>query len=169
MNTPGDLGGLVGLQLSVIRRAADMVMLHFGPMRPHASGRGTVGDYALHVQCPWRLDGPTETITGRDDLWEYGGPGEGPEDWTYDKGRSLQDERLTAYFGSPDHKGGWLIEKPRLLVVTVEASPRGDLNISLSEDHELIVFPAGTGEESWRFFATAGDHHVVFPKEEAET
>lgn len=168
MNTPGDLDGLVGLQLSAIRRAADMVMLHFGPMRPHASGRGTVGEYALHVQCPWRFDSPTETITGRDDLWEYGGAGEAPEDWTYDKGLSRQDAKLTTYFGLPDRRGGWLIETPRLLVLAVEASTRGDLSIHLSENHALIVFPAGTGEEAWRFFATTGDHHVVFPEEPTE-
>jgi hypothetical protein len=49
---------LIGLRLSIVRRAADMLVLHFGNIRAHSSGKGTVGDYALHVQCPWRLDGP---------------------------------------------------------------------------------------------------------------
>ena len=60
---------LIGLRLSIIRRAADMLGLHFGPIRPHASGEGTVADYALHIQCPWRIDSPGGTFTGRDDLW----------------------------------------------------------------------------------------------------
>jgi hypothetical protein len=51
-----------------------MLVLHFGDIRPHASGEGTVGD----VRCPWRFDGPRGTVTGRDDLWQYAGPGERP-------------------------------------------------------------------------------------------
>jgi hypothetical protein len=40
---------LIGLRLSIVRRAADMLVLHFGDIRPHSSGEGTVGDYALHI------------------------------------------------------------------------------------------------------------------------
>ncbi len=85
---------LVGLRLSIIRRAADMLVLHFGTIRPRPSGEGTVADYALHVQCPWRLDSPKGTVTGRDDLWEYAGPGERPPNWSYDDGLSLQDKKF---------------------------------------------------------------------------
>src|SRR5262249_19428765 len=49
---------LIRLRLSIGRRAADILGLHFGAVPPHHSGQGTVGDYVLHVQCPWRLDGP---------------------------------------------------------------------------------------------------------------
>jgi hypothetical protein len=42
---------LIGLRLSIIRRAADMLGLHFGPIRPHSSGEGTVADYALHISA----------------------------------------------------------------------------------------------------------------------
>ena len=59
---------LIGLRLSIVRRAADMLVLHFGTIRPHPSGKGTAADYALHVQCPWRMDSPKGTVTGRDDL-----------------------------------------------------------------------------------------------------
>ena len=72
---PSAFDVLVGLRLSIVRRAADMLVLHFGTIRPHSSGEGTVADCALHVQCPWRLDSPKGTVTGRDDLWEYAGPG----------------------------------------------------------------------------------------------
>src|SRR6266516_3307006 len=85
---------LIGLRLSIIRRAADMLVLHFGPIRRHPSGTGTVADYALHVQCPWRLDGPNGTVTGRDDLWEYAGPGQRPLNWSPDDGLSLQDQKF---------------------------------------------------------------------------
>lgn len=45
---------LVGLPLSVARRAADLRGFHFGEMRPTRRGNG--GAYVLHVQCPWRLE-----------------------------------------------------------------------------------------------------------------
>jgi hypothetical protein len=46
---------LVALPLSIARDAADMKNFQFGAIRPHPSGTGTIGQYALHVQCPWRL------------------------------------------------------------------------------------------------------------------
>jgi hypothetical protein len=85
---------LIGLRLSIVRRAADMLGLHFGDIRPHPSGEGTVGAYTLHVQCPWRLDRPNGTITGSGDLWVYAGRGERPPNWSYDDGFSLQDRKF---------------------------------------------------------------------------
>ena len=63
---------LIGLRLSIVRRAADMLVLHFGTIRPHPSGEGTVADYALHVQCPWRMDSQAQVIASREancDAW----------------------------------------------------------------------------------------------------
>ncbi len=89
---------LIGLRLSIVRRAADMLVLHFDDIRAHSSGEGTVADYALHVQCPWRFDGPNGTVTGREDLWVYAGPGERPPNWSYEDGLSLQDRRFGELF-----------------------------------------------------------------------
>lgn len=58
---------LVGLPLSIARNAADMKVFHFGTIRPHPSGRGTVGAYALHVQCPWRFVDEKTVSTGTSD------------------------------------------------------------------------------------------------------
>jgi hypothetical protein len=63
-----ELERLLGLELSGTHRGADLRVLKFGPLRP--AGRGTVGDLALHVQCPWRIDGSDGVVTGRGDLWE---------------------------------------------------------------------------------------------------
>ena len=49
------LSSLVGLRLSIARDAGNMKNFQFGQIRPHPSGKGTVGDFALHVQCPWRF------------------------------------------------------------------------------------------------------------------
>ena len=41
---PNAFDVLVGLRLSIVRRAADMLVLHFGTIRPHPSGEGSVAD-----------------------------------------------------------------------------------------------------------------------------
>src|SRR5262245_19064288 len=62
------LSQIVGLPLTAVHRAADMRTFQFGHLRP--VDRGSVGDFALHVNCPWRIEGPDGIITGRLDLWE---------------------------------------------------------------------------------------------------
>ncbi len=70
---------LVGLPLAAIRRAADMLVLHFGTMRvaskadiPSLKNKtpGSIGDIAIHIQCPWRIESKKEILTGRSDLWK---------------------------------------------------------------------------------------------------
>jgi hypothetical protein len=107
---------LVGLRLSIIRRAADMLGLHFGAIRIHPSGTGTVADYALHVQCPWRLDGPNGTVTGRDDLWEYAGPGQRPPNWSPD------DATASKIGSSPSFLRGTRAHAPGSMKATGSAS-----------------------------------------------
>lgn len=59
---------LAGLGPAATRRAADTRVFHFGGFT--VSGDGSWGEYALHVPCAWRIDGPDGVLTGRADLWE---------------------------------------------------------------------------------------------------
>jgi hypothetical protein len=59
---------LIGLKLSIARRAASLSNFQFGPVR--AVDGGTLGEYALHVDCPWRIERPHGIMTGWLDLWE---------------------------------------------------------------------------------------------------
>jgi hypothetical protein len=61
---------LVGLPLSIARDAAAMKNFQFGGIRPHPSGKGTVGQYALHLQCPWRIIATDGIVTGSSDYYE---------------------------------------------------------------------------------------------------
>jgi hypothetical protein len=154
---------LIGLRLSIVRRAADMLVLHFGVIRPHHSGTGTVGDHALHVQCPWRLQGPLGTITGRDDLWVYAGPGERPDNWSYEDGFSLQDQKLDKYFARDEATRSWVNEKDGFVVMSTEETGHGDVRLELQNGMALVLFPAGSVSEAWRFFTPGeGGDHVVF-------
>jgi len=49
---------LIGKPLWECNRAGDMAMFQFGARRMMPSPRGVmreVGEYALHLQCPWRI------------------------------------------------------------------------------------------------------------------
>jgi hypothetical protein len=156
---------LIGLPLAIVRRAADMLVLHFGKIRPHPSGEGTIGDYALHVQCAWRFDGPKAVVTGRDDLWDYAGPGVRPANWSYDDRYSLQDERFSRHFGRDEATRSWVNEGHRYVVTAAQQTFRGDIRLELTEGYAIAVFPAGSRGEAWRFFAPGSDDdHLIFPE-----
>jgi hypothetical protein len=155
---------LIGLRLSIVRRAADMLVLHFGDVRAHQSGSGTVGAYALHVQGPWRLDGPREIITGRGDLWDYAGPGERPVSWSHEDGLSLQDQRLNDLIGPRDETTlSWVNETDRLVVTSARQTSRGDVRLELTGGLAILLFPDGSRREAWRLFSPAARDHLVFP------
>jgi hypothetical protein len=146
------LSQLVGLRLTVARRAADMRTFQFGDLRP--VDRGTVGEFALHVQCPWRIEGPIGIVTGRLDLWEpldeqvpY------DEKWHYDESPNLQDARMEHWFAE---------NKAALVVKDVDADDYGGAAIILEQGYVVRLFPAGTRGEDWRLFRPKTDiPHLV--------
>lgn len=126
-------------------------------MRPGIATR-TVGEYALHVQCPWRFTGPDGILTGSGDL--YSPAGSEPRtilegfDWKR-PGVTRLDERVAALFSE---RGG------ELVVREVRADAVGGLVADLGADHTLEVFPHGTASrEFWRLFRPGIDeeHFVV--------
>jgi hypothetical protein len=147
------LSQIVGLPLTAAHRAADMRTFQFGTLRP--VDRGSVGECALHLQCPWRLEGPEGIVTGRLDLWE---PVEDnapfDENWNYEESPNLQDARLER----------WLAEHDGFLVVRgVDADEFGGAVISFDRGFVLRIFPAGTRGEDWRLFRpkTGAPHLVI--------
>ena len=102
------LSQLVGLKLTAARRAADMRVFQFGELRPATNStlpsrenmpRGTIGEFALHIQCPWRIASHNKIITGRSDLWE---PIEHPngflyDEWDYERDGNLQDHLIERF------------------------------------------------------------------------
>lgn len=93
-----ELQKLVGLDLAATARAANLRGFHFGELRRYRDR--TVGEFALHVQCAWRIDGPDSALTGRSDLWQPA-EGVGWERWDYERDGNLQ-ERIA----------GWLVTFP---------------------------------------------------------
>ena len=156
---------LIGLKLSVARRAADLRNFQFGEIRQ--MGDGTVGEYALHIQCPWRIDGPEGIITGRMDLYD---PVEIGDDfdwdsWHYEKSENMQDHKIGKLLGGYDPQTNSHVNETKHLVVEdVQADDFGGATIELSGGYRLILFPAGSDGEDWRIFcplAMGYQHHFV--------
>jgi len=158
------LAPLVGLKLSIARRAADMRGFHFGDATAADDGRGNHGQFLLHVQCPWRIEGPDGIVTGRTDLWSPADP-DANIDWdTWDcyKDENLQDLRIASLLGGYDAATRSPINATDLLVVEgVDADEYGGATISLSGGYRLVLFPSGSAGEDWRLFKPRSRHHFV--------
>ena len=154
---------LVGLKLSIARRAADLRGFHFGHIRQLK--RGTAGEYALHIQCPWRLEGPSGIVTGRSDLWEPAAivPDMDWENWDYEKGANLQDKEIGVLMGSYDPQTrSYVNDGDRLVVEAVRADACGGATIVLSGGYRLVLFPDRSRGEDWRIFRSGTDEpHLV--------
>jgi hypothetical protein len=157
------LQSLVGLPLSIVRSAAGMRVFHFGEVRPHHRERGTVGEYALHVQCPWRLVASGAVVTGSSDFRSP--PGDGVEaDLNDPRAGSLQNVRLATWLGGyDDATKSHLSASGRLVVVSASADQYGGADIVFSDGVRLQLFPDGSVDEDWRFFRTNDDgaHFVI--------
>lgn len=140
-----------------------MRIFHFGTMRPAAPSdipalkdkpRGSVGDFALHIQCPWRFETDNEILTGRSDLWE---PVQRPEDfsydeWDYERDGNLQDQRIDHLFSTSDNP----------VVTSVIVQSHGVFALALTRGLQLVVFPSGSIGEDWRLFRpNSNDSHLV--------
>ena len=146
------LQSLIGLKLSASYRAADMRMFHFGTMR--VVGNGAVGEYALHVQCPWRLDSPSKVITGRHDLFEPAKVNDGLDldSWDWNGNETLKDRIISSF-----------LSESTPVVKNVATDSNGGAIISFSQGYRLVLFPSASRGEDWRFFRpkTEDDHFVV--------
>jgi hypothetical protein len=146
------LSQIIGLPLTAVRRTADIRTFQFGVLRP--VDRGSVGDFALHVQCPWRIEGPDGLVTGRSDLWEPVDT-DAPYDaeWDYEQSPNLQDTQIDR----------WLTESEIALVVQrVDADEFGGVVIWFGEGYALRTFTSGTRGEDWRLFRpNSSDPHLV--------
>lgn len=140
-----------------------MKNFQFGKIRPHPLGKGTVGDFALHVQCPWRLVTNDRILTGSADYYE---PADEAEEVNLDDHRSgnLQRKRLREVFATYDETTRSLLNETNALIVTAVYADRfGGLDLELSGGFRLQVFPSGSRGENWRFFSpgTDDDHFVI--------
>jgi hypothetical protein len=157
---------LVGLPLWDAGRAADLTWFAFGERRMVKDFRGEskeVGEYALHVQCVWRLVEREQVIIGQRDLYYPATPGrtspEVPRSFSFDV---IGSTRLDSLFKEFFHDSG-----RQLIVERTEAKRAGAIDIIFRGDVVLEIFPNDSfDEEHWRLFRPGkdGPHFVATGK-----
>lgn len=141
-------------------RAADLAWFQFGKRRTVKGFRGDakeVGEYALHVQCAWRIRVGDKVVVESRDL--YVPPEENadrPENFEWDvQGANRRDQRIAGLFQN---------ETRQFLVKQILVGEAGSFTIVLDSEYALDVFPDDSlSDELWRIFEPYSDvsHFVV--------
>lgn len=143
------LAVLVGKPLWMCRRAADMAMFQFGAhvkTRDFFGKASEVGEYALHVQCAWRISKGNVISVGSRDLYypanyqdesqEY------PADFDWDREPNRRDKLLRLLFA--DGTREFIVER-------IEVGAAGAFRAAFSDGFSLEVFPDNSFKgEHWR-------------------
>ena len=137
---------LQGTKLNAIGRAAAMCWISFGDLIEIESHNGlrTVGQFALDLDCPWRIRCNSKILLASTDMFEPASTHQQDETFEWDiQGHNLFDERIAM-----------LCSKELIITVqSVELSPTNDLKIIFSNNYILEVFVCGsTDVEQWRLF-----------------
>jgi len=137
-----------------------MRAFHFGLVGPVK--RGTAGEFALHVQCAWRIEGAKGIVTGSSDLWRPISTDPDWESWNYENG-NLQDALLHEWLGGYDEQTHSYINlDERLRIEAIGADDCGGATFILSGGFRLVLFPEGSEGEDWRLFEPRTDaSHLV--------
>jgi len=152
---------LVGLKLTSTTRAANMECLKFGNLLDtNKEGKEIeIGEFALHLQCPWRFTYETKVLIGSLDLYEaVDENAEYDEHFDWDKPNgNLRDFKLQEIIKTQD-----------LIATSVVADTFGGFDVLFSNGIKLSVFPAYSKvdqySEYWRLLtnkATNRNHFVV--------
>lgn len=154
------LSRLVGLQLSAVNYAGNVRLFHFGQLSPPPD---RCGRYAIHVQCPWRLETQETILTGLAEWYIPANEEDTDDDWDPARGGSLQDSTLRTLMGDVDSPEGSIVNRTeQFLVSHVEADAYGGFRIGFKAGMGLTVFPTTNRGEQWRLFQPHSDaRHLV--------
>ncbi|GAB2476160.1 hypothetical protein [Algoriphagus taiwanensis] len=151
------LDKLIGLELTRTTRAANMECLKFGQelVTDKVDGLINVGQFGIHLQCPWRITNGQKILIGHNDVYEQSDQdAKYDPDFDWDRpGVNLRDKKLQE-----------LIDK-NLTVEKVTADDFGGFSIHFNDNISLTTFPTTSLEnEYWRVLdnrPTSKGHFVV--------
>jgi hypothetical protein len=147
---------LIGKPLWSSGRAADLEWFQFGERRTVKGFRGMakeVGEYALHVQCAWRIRHGDQVVVGSRDLYVPPEASEaGVDDFNWDvQGANRRDKRIAELFQN---------ETRQFMVKQVQVGEAGSFTITLDHEYALDVFPDDSlDDEHWRIFQPSKEAH----------
>lgn len=136
-------------------RAADLLWIHFGKkivVKNHRGVEVEKGEYAIHLQCPWRFVENSKLILGSRDIYV---PREGIQDseFNWDTfGMSIFDEKVKTF----------LEELTPIVVSNVTVDEIGTLKIQFENGLVFEAFPESSQiSEYWRFINNKTKEHTV--------
>ncbi|MGV8864838.1 MAG: hypothetical protein ACOH2T_27240 [Pseudomonas sp.] len=149
---------LVGQSLVGAARAADMLTLQLGELRQRQTPLGRTvetGEWALHIQCAWRIGNAQGIYTGRSDYWQPPEAVESDaviESWNPELG-NLRDSRMSA----------WIAQRQTspAKVQSVSSDCFAGIRLHFDDGYTLEVFSDSSSDEDWRLIAWDGDEHLV--------
>ncbi|HEY0779781.1 MAG TPA: hypothetical protein VGD56_17570 [Gemmatirosa sp.] len=157
------LAPLHGKRLWDAGRAANMLWLQFGDRSPAPTDRDRdriAGEYALHVQCPWRLSHVAGVVVGASDVFVPADPDVAEDAFRSDRrGASTADAHLrrwlTAHAAAP------------LPIERIHVDRCCGVALYLEQEFALEIFPDASSEphdlrEQWRLLRPGNDaEHLV--------
>ncbi len=142
---------LLGKALWTCRRAADIATFQFGrriQVKDYYGRESESGEYAMHIQCSWRIVRGGSVIVGSGDLY-YPADTEDdsvPENFDWERDPNRRDNLLQSLFNDGS-----------LTVSDVHVGTAGTCRFEFEEDTSLEIFPNDSlPHEHWRLFATQG-------------
>lgn len=154
------LGVLVNLPIQSAGRTGNLFWIHFGSTYVVDDRKGTlcdVGEFALHIQCAWRIVQDESIFVGSGDLfYPAGDPFDDRDDFEWDRpGANRCDERIEQ-----------LIEHARIdppVVESLSVDSTGGFRLVFGR-HALEAIPdTSVIDEHWRLFRPIfEDRHLVF-------
>jgi hypothetical protein len=154
---------IIGLPIWSIGRGGNLEWFAIGVERKEVplkkGGSKTVSEYALHVQCAWRIVGPKGIVVASRDRYYPAGddPYKDLDEFEWDvQGANQCDERVTKLLAERQ-------DQP-LVVLSITADVIGSVWFRLSDGYSLEIFPdSSVVREFWRFFQpdTEELHFVV--------
>jgi hypothetical protein len=145
------LAPLHGLPLWDAGRAANMLWLLLGARVNAPTSRDpnrVTGEYALHLQCPWRVSFITGIVAGSSDMYVPADPEADEESFRWDRpGDAVADANLKRWIAA--HSAAPLV------VTAVDVDRCGGFVLQLSQEFAVEVFPTASSEphdirEQWR-------------------
>jgi hypothetical protein len=154
---------LLGLKLSAANYAGNVRLFQFGDLT-FGPGHRVAGLYALHLQCPWRLERHDAILTGLQDWYTPIAEADSADpDWDPAKGGSLQESELRKLMDDTASTSRSVVNRTdKLLVTNFGVDGFGGFTLDVSGDIRLSVFPAGSRNEQWRLLQPGSEaRHLV--------
>lgn len=149
-----------------IGRASDIAWLGFGEDKISRDFHGrerVLAQYALHIQCSFRIISSDKIILANSDMFEPSKKNEEKVNFNWDSvGENLYDEKSELLTKK--------LEVNSFIVSDINISRYGDLKIRTSNDYVIEVFNnISYNDESWRFFEPGCDkYHLIITGQKME-